>query len=248
MRHSWRIASVAGVGINVHWSFSFIILWMVWQGTFGNRELKSLLFLAVALLLLFGCIALHELGHALTALRLQVAVKDIIILPVGGLAQIQSLPKKPHHDFLIAAAGPSVNLALAIGAILTLLGAGQEKLLIRFMVLPEVMLEQMLASPLRQELVPNLIMFLLLSNLVLFVFNLFPAFPMDGGRMVRAALATLVPYPRATQFTMGLGQILAMLMLCWALQNRSLGLILLACFVLVAGLSLRHKPLTRSES
>jgi Zn-dependent protease len=247
MKYSWRIASVAGVGINVHWSFSFIILWMGWQGAFGNHELKSLLFVAVALLLLFGCIALHELGHALTALRLRVAVKDIIILPVGGLAQIQSLPKKPHHDFLIAAAGPAVNLTLAIGAIVTLVGSGREDLLARFIVLPGVMLEQMLVSPVRQGLVSNLIMFLLLSNMVLFVFNLFPAFPMDGGRMVRAVLATLVPYPRATQFTMGFGQTLAMLVLCWALQIRSLGLILLACFVLMAGLSLRHKPLTRSE-
>ena len=121
----WRIAKVAGVDINIHWSFSVIILWMVWQGLFGRRELPGVIFISATLLLLFCCVALHELGHALMARRLDVVVKNIIILPVGGLAQVQSLPDKPLHDLLIAAAGPLVNLALALGAVSSLVIMGK---------------------------------------------------------------------------------------------------------------------------
>ena len=98
VRGSWRIAKVAGVDVNIHWSFSFIILWLVWQGIFGRRELPGVLFISATLLLLFGCVALHELGHAVMARRLNVMVKNIIILPIGGLAQVQSLPEKPLYD------------------------------------------------------------------------------------------------------------------------------------------------------
>lgn len=233
MKGAWRLACVAGVDINVHWSFSFIILWMIWHGTFGNRELESVLFLSISVLLLFGCVVMHELGHALTAVRLNVVVKSIIILPIGGLAQIQFLPEKPFYDLLITVAGPLVNLALTLGAAFALVAVGRGDLLARFFSSPERLIAALLQSPFEHNLLTGMILFLLLANGVLFLFNLIPALPMDGGRMLRAALAIFLPYPRAAQITKAVGQAIAIIMLFAGYQLRSIGLLIIASFVLV---------------
>lgn len=233
MKGAWRLACVAGVDINVHWSFSFIILWMIWHGTFGNRELASVLFLSISVLLLFGCVVLHELGHALTAVQLNVVVKSIIILPIGGLAQIQSLPERPFYDLLITVAGPLVNLALTLGAAFALVALGQGELLTQFFSSPESLLAALLQSPFEHNLLTGMVLFLLLANGVLFLFNLIPALPMDGGRILRAVLTIFLPYPRAAEITKGVGQAIAIVMLVAGYQLRSIGLLLIASFVFV---------------
>lgn len=239
LRGVWRIAKVAGVEVNIHWSFSFIILWLVWQGFFGYRQLPGLIFMAVTLLLLFGCVALHELGHALAARRLDVVVKNIVILPIGGLAQIQSLPDRPLQDLLIAAAGPLVNLALALGALFSLAIWNKLGFLRGFLASPNTVTEAILESPFHQDAFAGLIIFVLMTNGLLFAFNLIPAFPMDGGRILRALLGLFLPYNQATRLALMVGQFLAILLLLAALRWSSVALLLVGGFVLVAGLFAR---------
>jgi Zn-dependent protease len=232
----WRIAKVAGVDVNIHWSFSLVILWMVWQSLFGYRQLPGVIFISVTLLLLFGCVALHELGHALVARRLDVTVKNIIILPIGGLAQVQSLPDKPLYDLLIAAAGPLVNLALAMGAVSSLVIMGKFNFLLGFFASPDTVTEAILESPFHQDAFAGLVIFMLIVNGLLFAFNLIPAFPMDGGRVLRALLGMFLPYGRATWIALVMGQFLAILLLLAAFRLRSFALLLVGGFVLAAGL------------
>jgi len=235
----WRIAKVAGVDINIHWSFSVILLWMVWQGLFGRRELPGVIFVSATLLLLFCCVALHELGHALMARRLDVVVKNIIILPVGGLAQVQSLPEKPLYDLLIAAAGPLVNLAIALGAILLLVLLGRLNFLLGFMASPDTVTEAILQSPTHQDALVGILIFILVANILLFAFNLIPAFPMDGGRILRAFLAIFLPYGRATWVAMLVGQIIAIILLLLAYPLRSFIFLFVGGLVLATGWFMR---------
>lgn len=242
MKNSWRVACIAGVDINVHWSFSFIILWMIWHSTFGQRELASVIFLSAAILLLFGCVLLHELGHALIALQLDVVVKKIVILPVGGMAQIESAAEKPVKDLLITAAGPMVNFGLMLGAALGLGLGGETRLLAEFVTSPGVVLTRLLQTPAQHGILTSLIAFLLLANGVLFVFNLIPAIPMDGGRILRAFLAMFLPYPEAAWITKRIGQVIAILLVFWAFQSRNVGLLFMATFVFLTALSMGGKP------
>lgn len=235
VKGAWRIAQVAGVNINIHWSFSFVVLWVVWQATVGALGWPRVVFVSLAMVVLFVCVALHELGHALAARSLKVAVKNIIILPVGGLAQIQPLPEKPLADLLIAAAGPLVNLALAGSAGLLLAGLGQGRFLVGLVTSPETVMAAVFRSIQPQELFWGLLVFGLVVNGVLFVFNLIPAFPMDGGRIVRAALALALPYSRATRLAKWLGHAVAILLLLFALYFRNLGLFVVGGLVLLAG-------------
>ncbi len=235
MKGSWRLACLAGININVHWSFSFVILWVILQGIFGYGDLETTLFGLIAVLLLFGCVILHELGHALMALRLNIVVKNIILLPIGGLAQMQTLPQHPLHELLIAGAGPLVNLALVFVLIPLAFIFTEETLLLQVMTSPDVMIEALMRSFFRQGALIGLIIFLLLTNIILFVFNLIPALPMDGGRILRAVLALVMPYPRATKVALVVGQLTAMLVVFLALYFKSPGLFLVAIFVFIAG-------------
>lgn len=236
MKGAWRVARVAGVDFYMHWSFSLIIPWMILQSAYGHREIEALIFIFVAMLLLFGCVALHELGHAWMALRLNVVVRSVTLLPIGGLAQIQAVPDKPLREFLIAAAGPLVNFAIAIGLVVILLFV-DSMLLVSFLTTPLSITEAIFSrAAVWQSPLSGFIVFLLLANIALFVFNLIPIFPMDGGRMLRALLSIFFSYTRATQLAVAIGQLIAGLMLFTAWHLKNFGLMLAAIFVFVAGL------------
>jgi Zn-dependent protease len=231
-----------GVNINVHWSFSFIILWVIVQGALSHRSIEAVIFALVAVLLLFVCVTLHELGHALIAMRLNIPVKNIILLPVGGLTQMQSLPEKPLDEMLIAGAGPLVNLSIVIGLIPVALFFSEEALLLGFLDSPGTVLEAVMQSFFEQGAILGLIIFLLLSNVILFVFNLIPAFPMDGGRILRAFLALFLTYPLATRVAVIVGHTIALLLILGSFHWRNPGLLFVAVFVLIAGRPIRVKP------
>lgn len=239
MKGSWRLARLAGVDINVHWSFSFIIIWVILQGTFSQGNIEAVIFALIAVLLLFGCVTLHELGHALTALRFNIPVKNIILLPIGGLAQMQSLPEKPIHEMLIAGAGPLVNLSIAVGLVPVAFVFSEETLLAGFITSPGTVLEGVMQSFFQEGAVLGLIIFLLLSNAILFVFNLIPAFPMDGGRILRAILALFLSYPRATQISVTIGHAIAILLILGSFYYKNFGLLFVAIFVFMAGRPIR---------
>ena len=185
---------MAGIGIYVHITFLLLLLWGGWSGFSEQHRWQDALVSIGFILTLFVIVVLHELGHALTARRFGIATRDITLLPIGGVARLERMPDDPRQELAVALAGPAVNVALAIlfGAILAL---GNRIVPI--------------------ELTPrsawSFLANLLWVNVALAIFNLLPAFPMDGGRVLRALLAIRMNYVRATQIAAICGQAMAFL-------------------------------------
>jgi Zn-dependent protease len=175
-----KIGRLFGIKLFIHWTFWLLPLWVIY-----NHALEpgaDSLGLHLALLgALFGCVVLHEYGHALAARYFGIATRDVTLYPIGGVARLERMSERPWEEFCIAIAGPLVNAAIAL-----VLGAGM-------LAFALVDLE-LLRGPLNEFLVP-----LLLMNAVLFGFNLLPAFPMDGGRILRALLSIPMGRLQATR-------------------------------------------------
>lgn len=226
------MARVAGVDINVHWSFSFVILWVLVQSAFENRAVHHTALILVAVLLVFGCIMLHEMGHAAMALSLNVKVKNILLLPFGGLARIQTVPDKPLYEFLIAAAGPFVNLVIVLLLLPLLLVLGGPAFLDTLISAPVPIIDNIIISFFQQNTLIGLVLLLVVANIILFAFNLIPALPMDGGRILQALLSVVVPYLWAVKIASLVGLTIAIGLLILALQQRNVGLLFISFFIL----------------
>jgi Zn-dependent protease/CBS domain-containing protein len=194
---SLRIARVAGIDLKVHWTFALVpVMGAMQWGALGPR---GALFGAVLMLLIFGFVALHELGHSLVARAFGLPVKDITLMPLGGIALLGKRPKTPGQELLIALAGPAVNVVLALG-----LGwVGVELFGVEA-------LERALQSALVEQPTEVTLWAMVISaNAALAAFNLIPALPMDGGRVLRALLAWFIGFERATKHSAALGRALA---------------------------------------
>jgi stage IV sporulation protein FB len=218
-----RLLSIRGIAIRLHITFPLILIWGAIQfGLLRGQGLSGAVFGVVVFLLLFIIVVLHELGHSLAAQYYGVSVSEIVLLPIGGVAKLERVPEEPAQEFVIAIAGPLVNFALAI--VLAILGLifGQQLGLAS----PGEMFDNMVS------LSPSAIFrYVFVSNLFLGIFNLLPAFPMDGGRVLRALLATQMNYARATQMAVAIGQSLAWLLGLWGFLGGGFFLILIAVFV-----------------
>jgi Zn-dependent protease len=199
MKWSLRLARVSGIDIRVHATFAFVLLFGALQ--YGERYgAHGAGFGVLFMCCLFACVALHELGHSLVAQRLGIHVKEIVLLPIGGIARLSGDPKKPLHELLIAVAGPLVNVGLAmLGIVVALVAFGPSA------VMSEGFRDFHQLGPSFTALLSGLIV----ANVVLAVFNMVPALPMDGGRVARALLTFLWGRARATLVASVLGQILA---------------------------------------
>jgi Zn-dependent protease len=164
--------------ISLHFSF-LLLLAYVYDG-WREAGVPGLWWTAAKFLAIFTCVVLHELGHSFTAMRFGVRVRRILLTPIGGMAEFDAIPRKPVQELLIAIAGPAVNfvIAAALWCVVSF---------------PEGWDEVSIPSSLG-----DLSRFLFLANLIMGVFNLIPAFPMDGGRILRASLAMKLPYVSAT--------------------------------------------------
>ena len=122
MKKSLQLAIVAGIPIKIHWSFSLLILFIVYVGVQNKLGVEGTLWFGAVMISLFFCVLLHEYGHALTAKVFGVKTKDIILSPLGGMARLEKLPDKPMHEFYVAIAGPAVNIVIAffLGLYITL--------------------------------------------------------------------------------------------------------------------------------
>lgn len=181
---SWSIPilRVAGIQLRIHITFLLLILWVA----LGSVSA------AIFVLLLFLCVVLHEFGHALAAKAYGINTPDITLLPIGGVARLERIPEEPKQELVIAAAGPAVTAIIALSLFIVIAARGAADL----------------SSPIHgNDLVVNIFKL----NVYLLLFNLIPAFPMDGGRVLRALLATRMTYARATQLAATVGQAFAFL-------------------------------------
>jgi Zn-dependent protease len=221
MRWSLRIGRLAGIGIYVHVTFLLVLLWIVFEEyAFGARAVAGALLYVAAL---FTIVVLHELGHALMARRFGVATRDIILLPIGGVARLERMPRNPRQELLVAIAGPAVNVALALSLFVIVRLTGP---------LPVANLYDF--DPLLS--VRGFLYQLVFVNVVLALFNLLPAFPMDGGRVLRAVLAMrMSSYARATGIAARIGRVLALVLAAAGLYElRNPFWVLIALFVWMA--------------
>ncbi len=241
MSWSLKIITIRGIPIRVHLSFLLILLWSAYIGRSSGESgwLRGAAFMVLFVLLLFLCVVLHELGHSLVAQLFGVKVYDITLWPIGGVARLAKLPERPYQEFLITAAGPAVNILLAIGLSMLALAWIGPAALIRLFTSPWE-LESLASSMSGQALV----LLLAANNAVLALFNLLPAFPMDGGRLLRSLLAAVLPFGKATRIASIAGQILATGMGLAALLTGSFSLGLVAVFVFVAAWQERQGAVT----
>lgn len=200
MKWAWRIARIAGIDIRLHITFLALLAWIAWSSYVATGTLAGVLDGVLLICLVFAIIVAHELGHALTARRFGVKTRDITLLPIGGVASLERMPDNPRQELLVALAGPAVNFVLAAVLALICLPLGYD-LLPQPSSDAQVVDAQIMAVPLLVRLV--------WINLTLGLFNLLPAFPMDGGRALRALLALRLSDIRATRIAAGLGQAMA---------------------------------------
>jgi len=220
---SFRIATVAGIPIRIHFTFMLFLAWIGLAGGSNGGYTWTLFILAI-----FFCVVLHELGHALVAKRLGVNTRDITLYPIGGVAMLDSRPQ-PRQELWIALAGPAVNVVLAV--LITI------AILIRYGGIP----------PMGKNLQNmSFLEALLIANLTLAIFNMIPAFPMDGGRVLRAALGLAMPEAKATQIAGGIGQGLAVLLGIVGLFTQGYILMLIAFFVFIGASQEISATVTRS--
>jgi Zn-dependent protease/CBS domain-containing protein len=185
MGWSLSIFRIAGIQLRIHVTFLLLIAWLAF-GYYAEGGSPAAASRVLFILLLFVCVVLHEFGHAFAAKAFGINTPDITLLPIGGVARLERMPEKPTQELVIALAGPMVNVVIALG----LFVAGGS---------------QALLNPSTLE-GGGLIVQLLTINILLVLFNLLPAFPMDGGRVLRALLATRLSYARATQVAASIGQ------------------------------------------
>jgi Zn-dependent protease len=221
MGWSFRIARVADIDIKVHITFFLILILggVQWAGI--TRQAQGALFGVVLMILLFTCVTLHELGHALAAKYFKIPVREITLLPLGGVALLSKNPEKPLHELVIAAAGPIVNIIIA-GLLAIPVGAQMRMSLLD----GRGLLPEMSSTSLQ-----TLLFWLFSANISLVVFNLIPAFPLDGGRILRALLAMAMGYPRATRIASAIGQIIAVGLGVYGVVSGQFLLVLTAIFI-----------------
>jgi Zn-dependent protease len=223
---SFRLTTIGGIEVNVHPTFGLVLLWAVWQWGIGpGRSIESLFLGLVLVLLTFVSVLLHELGHCAMAQEFNVRVLDITLWPFGGVARIEQMPTRPRTEFLVSVAGPLTSLAIAM------------------LLLPWVILIGVIGGwgalvpggePFSSLTPSSVVAYLLLINLLVMVFNLLPAFPFDGGRILRSALVPGMGRERATKVAVIAGMVFALVFVLVGVWERNLILVMLGIFVFFA--------------
>jgi len=195
---SLRLGRFFGIEVYIHWTFWILIVWVllmhvasggIGQGAWGIAFILSL----------FLCVVIHEFGHALTARRFGIVTHDITLYPIGGIASLEGMPEKPAQELIVAIVGPFVNLGIAAVLLVLLIATGR---------MPSANALENVTDIVQLPFLYSL----LFANLTLAIFNLIPAFPMDGGRALRAVLSFWMDRVNATRIAAGLGQAFAILL------------------------------------
>lgn len=190
MKYALYLGKVLSVKIYIHWTFIFLIGWIVISNLRAGLGLNAILWSIGFTFAVFGCIVLHELGHATTARKYNIITKYITLFPIGGIAQFEKMPESPKQELLISLAGPAVNVIIAL------------------LLYPFIKVQLLLQSESMKSFgSTNFLVLLFTVNISLALFNLIPAFPMDGGRVLRALLAFKMKREKATKVATGIGQV-----------------------------------------
>jgi Zn-dependent protease len=219
MKANLNLGSISGIKIKIHWTFFFLIAWIAFDELKRGGSIESVSFNIAFVFAVFLCVVLHELGHALIAKRFGVKTEKITLLPIGGMASFDKIPESPKQELLIVIAGPLVNVAIAV--------------LLYFVVPVEELFNQSFTDTyhvLASFTFQNFLFFLFIVNVGLALFNMIPAFPMDGGRLLRALLATKINRAKATQIATSVGQFIAVVFLLIGLLYNPV-LIFIALFI-----------------
>lgn len=215
---SFKVGRVAGIDLYVHWTFLILLAFYAIQGL-ASGGIATALFNSALILAVFGCVLLHELGHSLTARRFGIGTWGITLTPIGGLASLERMPREPRLEFWITVAGPAVNVVIAallygLTSLVDVSAISSRAMFIGYTFLVQLMW----------------------INVGLVVFNLLPAFPMDGGRILRATLASWLNYRDATKIAVRVGQVVAVgIGIASILGYLSLMGLLIAYFVFISG-------------
>ncbi len=195
MKWQWKLGRFAGIDVYIHATFLLLIAWVGMSYWLESREVNAVLVGIGFILALFLCVVLHEYGHALTARKYGIRTRDITLYPIGGVARLERMPEKPIQELWVALMGPVVNVVIALALFAYLALSGD--------------------TPTLKQLMDfnsgGFLSRLMTVNLSLVLFNLVPAFPMDGGRVLRALLAMRMDYVHATQVAATIGQGMAFL-------------------------------------
>ena len=213
MKWQWKLGRFAGIDVYVHATFLLLIGWVGVSHWLEHQSWGEVFNGILFILALFACVVLHEYGHALTARKYGIKTRDITLYPIGGVARLERMPEKPIEELWVALMGPAVNVVIAAGLFAYL-----------FLTNSLVPLNQLTVAS------GSFLERLMTVNISLVLFNLIPAFPMDGGRVLRAILAMRMDYVRATQIAASIGQGMAFLLGFWGLFNNPF-LLFIAFFV-----------------
>jgi Zn-dependent protease/predicted transcriptional regulator len=189
MKWKLKLGTFAGIDVYLHLSFVLLLGWLGFIYWTRGAGFLSMLEGLIFILALFSCVVLHEFGHALTAQRYGIKTRDIILLPIGGVARLERVPEDPRQELWVALAGPAVNVIIAFVLLVWLQVSNTFEPLHNLTLTTGPFAERLLSA-----------------NVFLALFNMLPAFPMDGGRVLRALLATRLHYSRATQYAANIGQ------------------------------------------
>lgn len=229
MKWSYRIATIFGIPVKVHLTFLALLTILLVFGGEGEQGFSGL-HLALLLCMVFVCVILHELGHSLVARHFGARIRDIVLLPIGGMARMETMPETPLKEIAMAVAGPAVSAILAgIFLVASIVYYGPAEI---FQI---------------ETLSQSFLMNLFFINTALLVFNLLPAYPMDGGRVLRGLLATLLGWVTATRIAVTVGQVFAVLFVFIGLYFQLWILTLIAVFLFLGGKAEQRSVLLRWE-
>lgn len=233
---SLNVGTYWGIPIKIHWTFSLLFILFLGFGLYKGVDGLTLFSFGSFIIIMFVCVILHEYGHALTAKRYGIKTLDIIISPIGGIARLQKLPDRPIRELAVAIAGPLVNLAIALILFaVTFLLFNADSFSI-----PDEALE-LLATP------QGFLYGLIWINFVLFVFNLIPAFPMDGGRILRAFLSMRFGKVNGTKYASLVGRALAIIFVIVGLLTQQIMLAFIGAFVFIMARSENQQMIIKSK-
>jgi Zn-dependent protease len=220
MRGSLPLLRFRGIQVLIHWSFLLLPAYVAYMGWSKGSTWKAIAADVGLVLIVFVCVLLHEFGHALTAQRYGVGTRDITLLPIGGIASLERMPEDPRQEFWITVAGPMVNLVIA-GVAFLLLAVGGLTLL---------------TTDIFSDLGSwtALLSFIFVTNISLFLFNLIPAYPMDGGRILRSVLGMRMERDKATRIATSVGRVMAVGFVAYGVYAGAPFLAIIGVFIFMA--------------